>query len=190
MIRYGSIFVEFAFGFFAIVLLVRFYLSGGPYERSTQLSLAANSLTNWMVLPMNRVIPRAWGLELSALLAAYLVVLLQDSTLLTMRGVKIFAQPSVSVPFLTLGALLSVFIRSMQLFTAVLIAGVILSWFQIPGPVAQLIRSYCARLLWPIRKYLPPIGGLDLSPIVALFFAQLAMLAASDAMNSLSAIFR
>lgn len=190
MDRYGSFIVEFIFGFFVIVLLVRFYVSGGPFERTTRLSVAANQLTDWLVSPMNRVIPRTWGLELSALLAAYLVVFLEHCALLTMLQIKIFAQPSVSMPILLAMSLLSLFIRSMQLFTAILIAGVVLSWLNVQGPIAHLIKSYCARLLWPIRKYLPPVGGLDLSPIVALFFAQLAILAASDAMGTVSAIFR
>ena len=188
--QYGIFIVEFLFGFFTFVLLIRFYLSGGPFERTTHVSLAANQLTNWLVGPMNKFVPRAWGLELSALLAAYLVVLFELVAILSMHQVKIFAQPQVSLPIIVASALLGVFARSMQLFTAILIAGVVLSWFRVPGPIAEMIRSYCSRLLWPIRKYVPPVGGLDFSPLVGLFVAQLALFAATDAMGSLSAIFR
>lgn len=190
MTRYGIYTVEFVLGFFVFLLLVRFYISGGPLERSSRLSLAVNHLSNWLVMPMNRVVPRAWGLELSALFAAYLATVLENCLVLTMLKVKFLAQPSVSLPVIAASGLLEVFVRSLQLFTAVVIAGVVLSWLRIPGPVPDSIRLFCSRLLWPIRRHLPPVGGLDFSPLVALFLAQVATYAATDAMGSLTAIFR
>jgi YggT family protein len=63
-----------------------------------------------------------------------------------------------------------------DLYSLVLVATVILSWFPVDprSPVATTLRALTEPALAPIRRALPPIGGLDLSPLV--LFAALRML--------------
>ena len=64
----------------------------------------------------------------------------------------------------------------LKVFWFALIGSVILSWVA-PGsynPGAQLLNQICEPLLRPIRKVLPNLGGLDLSPIFAFLAINLA----------------
>ena len=62
------------------------------------------------------------------------------------------------------------------IFIVVTIARAILSWFQ-PGyhPLVRLLDSLSEPLLLPIRRVLPPIGGLDFSPFVLIIVLTLAL---------------
>jgi YggT family protein len=66
--------------------------------------------------------------------------------------------------------------RAIQLLTILVFVRVLLSW--IPSldyghPVISFIVRVTDPILQPVRRLLPPIGGLDLSPIVAIFLLQL-----------------
>ncbi len=57
-----------------------------------------------------------------------------------------------------------------------ILARVIVSW--IPGmgmghPAVQVLHQITSPILDPIRRLLPPVGGLDLSPIVAILLLSL-----------------
>lgn len=55
-----------------------------------------------------------------------------------------------------------------------IIAQALLSWFVPMGrnPLMVLLNDLTAPVLNPIRRFLPPLGGLDLSPIVAILVLQ------------------
>ena len=53
----------------------------------------------------------------------------------------------------------------------------ILSWFAPDGPLAGLLNALTFPFLRPVRRIVPPIGGtLDLSPLIVIVLAQLALL--------------
>ena len=56
---------------------------------------------------------------------------------------------------------------------------VLLSWFGDRGgnPMAELLGELVEPLLRPARRLLPPIGGLDLSPLIVILLLQAAMIA-------------
>lgn len=58
----------------------------------------------------------------------------------------------------------------LEFYSMVVLATVILSWLRLPptNPVVQLLGALTEPFIKPIRKALPPIGGLDFSPIVLL----------------------
>ncbi len=62
------------------------------------------------------------------------------------------------------------------LYSLVLLARVLSSW--IPGlnprqPVVQLLGTLTEPVLAPLRRLLPPVGGLDISPLVAFLLLKL-----------------
>lgn len=84
-----------------------------------------------------------------------------------------------------LGALLDLVLVVLRLYTYIIIAAVIVSWLvgfgvintynQIARVVVRVLHSLTEPVFAPIRRILPPIGGLDLSPLIALlliFFLQ------------------
>ncbi len=56
-------------------------------------------------------------------------------------------------------------------YSLVILAAVVMSWAQVDGrrhPLARTVYSLTEPVLAPIRQLLPAVGGLDLSPMVAL----------------------
>ena len=63
----------------------------------------------------------------------------------------------------------------LDLYSLVIVAAVVLSWTQLPPshPVVQFVDMLTAPVLAPIRRMIPTVGGLDLSPMVLLIGLQL-----------------
>jgi len=62
----------------------------------------------------------------------------------------------------------------LDLYSLVIAGSVIVSWIELPPnhPVVQLVRALTEPALGPIRRMLPSMGGLDLSPMVLLIGLQ------------------
>ena len=74
-------------------------------------------------------------------------------------------------------ALASIIARLSQVYLWLIIAYVILSWFPPTGVVADIRRvlgSICEPFLGLFRRFIPPFGGMDISPIVAILVLQIA----------------
>ena len=64
--------------------------------------------------------------------------------------------------------------RLIDLYSFVVLVAVIMSWIPLDrrNPVAAIVYALTEPVLGPIRKMLPPMGGLDLSPMVLLIALQ------------------
>ena len=65
-----------------------------------------------------------------------------------------------------------------QLYILAIFARIVLSWFPLSpgGPMASVfsfLYTITEPVLGPLRRVIPPLGGFDLSPIVALIGLQL-----------------
>jgi YggT family protein len=62
-----------------------------------------------------------------------------------------------------------------DLYTVVVFITVIVSWFQLPpdNPVTRFTRMLTEPALLPIRKLIPPAGGLDFSPMILLILLRI-----------------
>jgi YggT family protein len=70
-----------------------------------------------------------------------------------------------------------VFKAMLWLLIVVVFAQAILSWVAPDGPLAGTLNALTFPFLRPIRRVLPPLGGtLDLSPLVVIVAAQLALM--------------
>jgi YggT family protein len=65
--------------------------------------------------------------------------------------------------------------RLIDLYSLVVLAAVIMSWVRIDSkqPLAMIVSSLTDPVLGPLRRALPPMGGLDFSPMVLLFGLQI-----------------
>ena len=68
-----------------------------------------------------------------------------------------------------------ILIELITLYQMVVVAAVIMSWLQLSpaNPVAQFVRTVTEPVLGPIRRALPQMSGLDLSPMVLIFGLEL-----------------
>ncbi len=62
-----------------------------------------------------------------------------------------------------------------QVLTFAIFARVLLSWFPVrpDNPIVQILNEVTDPILRPLRRIIPPLGMLDISPIVALFLVQI-----------------
>lgn len=72
--------------------------------------------------------------------------------------------------------LLALLYYALELLKWLIIARALMSWFMSPysnNPVARFIRTVTDPILRPLSELIPPLGGMDISPLVAFFAIQL-----------------
>lgn len=126
------------------------------------------ALTDWLVLPLRRVLPswRRW--DLSSLLAAYLIMLVQFGILWLLAG----RGGAAVIPLLALFGMLRLVLSGLM---GLVIVYAILSWVRADSPIVDVIDRLCAPVLRPFRRVLPLVGGFDLSPLALLVVVQIAL---------------
>ncbi len=167
-----SLLLEVATGVLAGACLLRLYMQ---YQRIPMSARSGNplgrfifALTDWLVLPLRRVLPPIGRLDSASLVAACLLELLQFGLLWLLAGADggLFA-----VPILAAFGLLHLIISGL---TGLVIVYAVLSWMPTQSVISDVIERLCAPLLTPIRRLLPLVGGIDLSPLVLLVLLQIA----------------
>jgi YggT family protein len=149
--------------------LLRFLLPLVRADFRNPLSQAVLSLTNWLVLPLRRILPPMGRVDTASLVALVAVQLIATLLLFRLRAGALIP----FVPLLAAG-LRSLAISAIRLFQVLIFVYALLS-FIAPAtysPVVGLLSSLCEPLLRPLRRVLPVIGGLDFSPLVALIGLQ------------------
>ncbi len=150
---------------YLLIVLLRFILQMVRADFYNPMSQFIVRATQPLLRPLRKVIPGFGGVDLASLVLAILVqMLLMVITLILMGyGVGGF------VLQVLIWAIIGVTSLFLKVFFFALIISVILSWVA-PGthnPAAELVNQICEPLLAPIRRILPNLGGLDLSPIFA-----------------------
>jgi YggT family protein len=120
------------------------------------------ALTNWIVLPLRRVLPSVRGVDTASLLAAYLLELARFAILWLFIG---GAGVAAMLPWVALFALVQLVIAAL---IGLMIVYAILSWVRADSPVVDIVDRICAPLLRPFRRIIPLVGGIDLSPMALL----------------------
>lgn len=167
-----SLLLEVVAGVLCGACLLRLYMQ---YQRIPLSARSGNplgrfvfALTDWLVLPLRRVVP-AWGRwDLASLVGAYLLALAQFFLLWLLAGAR---GGLYAVPILAIFGLLRLLISGL---TGLVIVYAVLSWVPTQSFMTDLIGRLCAPPLRPIRRLLPLIGGVDLSPLVLLVLLQIA----------------
>lgn len=126
------------------------------------------ALTDWLVLPLRRLVPAAGRWDLASLVATLLVELAQFSLLWA------FTSFGVSYGAVLILAAFGVLRLVISGLTGLVIVYAILSWVQSNTVLADVIERLVAPLLAPIRRFVPLVGGVDLSPLVLLLLLQVA----------------
>ncbi|MEW8014486.1 MAG: YggT family protein [Candidatus Sedimenticola endophacoides] len=155
--------VQVLCGAYALIVMLRFLLQLVRADFHNPVSQFVVRLTTPLLRPMRRVIPAAGRIDTSSLLLAWLVSAIELLLIMLIlgRGMQPLAALLGALPLLTQLAI--------HIFLFSILIQVILSW--VGGgynPAASVIHSLTEPLLAPARRLLPPIGGLDLSPMAAM----------------------
>nr|WP_060984516.1 YggT family protein [uncultured Acidovorax sp.] len=151
--------------------LLRLYMQWQRVPFSNPVGGLVFALTDWLIMPLRRVIPPAGRWDVSSLVAAMLVQLVQYALLTLLLGA---GSAWAWLPWLALFGLLRVAVSGL---IGLLIVYAVLSWIQGGrSPLADVIVRLCEPVLRPFRRVIPLMGGFDLSPLVALVVLQVAMI--------------
>ncbi|TFH47425.1 MAG: YggT family protein [Lysobacterales bacterium] len=149
--------------------LLRFLMAIVRADFRNPVSQAILTLTNWLVLPLRRILPSMGRVDSASLIALMVVQF-------TMTLVMFRLLTGALIPFvpLVVAGLTTLAMSTIRLFQVLVFVYALLS-FIAPGtysPVVGLLSSLCEPLLRPLRRVLPVFGGLDFSPLVALIGLQ------------------
>jgi len=164
--------LDVVFGLFTYALLLRFVMQWLRAPFRNPLGQAVIALTDWIVKPLRRVLKGWKGIDWASLAATYLFQFLWLLAYALVFGTFSFA--GAGIPFLLAATVVALVKAALWLLIIVVLAQAILSWVAPDGPVSGVLNALTFPFLRPIRKVLPPIGGvLDLSPLIVIVVAQL-----------------
>ena len=158
---------------FAAILLLRFHLQWLRAPLRNPLGGFIMALTDFIVLPLRRVIPALRGMDMASLLLAFVVEAIYLSAMLWAQGFS-FIDFSLS-GFLAWTAV-KLLIMSVYLLMGALFIQALLSWFNPHSPVAGLLAAITRPFLMPLRRRMPPLGNIDLTVLVLLIVCQLILI--------------
>ena len=165
-----SFLLEVASSLLCTAFLLRIYMQLQRSGFNNPVGKLVFALTDWAVLPLRRVLPALGRLDSASLLMALLVELLHYVLLWLLLGGN---TPVVFVAWLALCGVVRIALTGM---IGLLIIYVVMSWVQARSPMAEVIQRLAEPLLRPLRRVLPPLGGLDLSALALLVLLQVAMM--------------
>ena len=146
------------------VLLLRFWMQVIRVRPPASIGQFTFTLTDWLVRPLRRILPGVGGYDWASLIGAFLIVLLASAVLLLAGW---------SGQVVVLYALFRFLNWIIYGFMGLLIIEVIFSWINPHAPLAPFVHALNDPLLRPLRRMIPPVGGLDLSVLVALILLQI-----------------
>ncbi len=159
----GLFLIDTVLGLYILVVLLRFMLQLFRADFYNPLSQFIVKATNPPLVPLRRIVPGLWGIDLAAIILLLVLEALRLSLTTLMLG---HAPRLAGVVILSVGELLKLaaYVIIFSIFVRAL-----LSWVNngMNHPLARLLASFTEPLLAPARRLLPASGGLDISPIVA-----------------------
>ena len=163
--------INTVFDLYIFVLLVRFILAYVRADFFNPLTQFFIKLTQPIILPLRRVIPNYKNFELSTI---FLVIILE------IVKFSLFALLLRNTPHIG-GLLLLAFADGLHslinIFFYAILLQAILTWVQQGySPAADLLAKITMPIMRPFHRIIPPIGGIDISPIPAMLLLQLIII--------------
>ncbi len=146
------------------VLLLRFWMQVTRVRPPSSIAQFTFTLTDWLVRPLRRVFPGVGGYDWASLIGAFLIVLLASAVMF------LAGWSGQTVVLYALFRFLNWIIYG---FMGLLIIEVVFSWINPHAPLAPFVHALNDPLLRPIRRVIPPVGGIDFSVLVALLLLQI-----------------
>jgi YggT family protein len=150
------------------VLLLRFWMQAVRVRPPMSIGQFVFQLTDWLVKPLRRLLPGVGGYDWASLAGAFLILTASIAVVLLLAG-------ALAPDTLLLVSLLRLIKWIIYGFTALIIIEVIFSWVNPHAPLAPFVRALNEPFLRPLRRIVPALGGLDLSPMVALLMFQIIL---------------
>ncbi len=173
--------LQFLFEAYVFIILLRFFLQLTHADFYNPLSQFVVKLSSPVLIPMRRIIPGIGGMDVAALVVAWALKTLELLLVMLISG------KGMLLLWAMLAAIPALLELSLNLFMYALIIQAVLSWLN-PGtynPAAALLNTLTTPILRPVQQLIPPISGIDLSPMVAILGIMVLKMLILPPMNQL-----
>lgn len=164
--------LNIVFTLFGAVLLLRVWLQMVRMPPYNSVSRTVFKITDWLVVPLRRVIRGAGGIDWACIVAAWLCALVYMLAIMLVSGLN----PVSLLPEGLFIALVLVLKWAVSLVMWVTLLMAIMSWVNPTAPAMPVLVALTDPLLNPIRRIMPSLGGIDLSPLVLFVLTQIALM--------------
>ncbi|AZQ11347.1 MULTISPECIES: YggT family protein [Shewanella] len=153
--------VNTLFDLYLMVVILRIWLQLARADFYNPFSQFVVKATHPVIAPLRRILPPIGKLDTASVLLAITVVVVKMLVLTLIAGAVI------NLPTILAYSVVAVIKNAGVLFFWMLLIRAILSWFnQGYNPFIMVIAQLTEPVLAPVRRIIPPIGGLDLSVLV------------------------
>ncbi|MEA3411871.1 MAG: YggT family protein [Pseudomonadota bacterium] len=163
------------FSLYIGAVVIRFLLAWARADFYNPISQFLVTITNPLLVPLRRVIPSFGSVDTATLVLAYGLKLIELSLIVWTAGLDANVFTLAYLAVLELAKLV------IYIYLVAVIVQAILSWIS-PGtqyynnPIASLLQSLTAPLLRPVQRVMPPLGGIDLSPLLVIIALNIALI--------------
>ncbi|MGZ3240292.1 MAG: YggT family protein [Burkholderiaceae bacterium] len=161
------------------VLLLRFWMQAIRVRPPISISQFTYQLTDWLVLPMRRLLPGVGGYDWASLVGALLIALAS-------MAIDVALTFNFSWQTITLLTLLRIVEWIFYGFIGLIFLEVIFSWVNPHAPLAPFVHALNDPLMRPLRRIIPLVGNIDLTPLVALILLRIALQLVSELLTRLA----
>jgi YggT family protein len=167
----GLFFLQFIVGIIIFILLLRFFLRASYIDWHNPIVTFVAKITNPICAPFSKLIPSKGRWDFTAITTA-LSVQIAYFTLLVL-----FTDKSFNIGLIAIFAITEILDKLLDLMFLIIIIQVILSWLnQDYNSNTEIFKQMANPLLAPFQKLVPPISGIDLSPIIAILAIKLTQI--------------
>ncbi|MDF1644841.1 MAG: YggT family protein [Pseudomonadales bacterium] len=158
----GIYLVQTLFNLYLMAVVIRFVLQLVRADFYNPVSQFFVKVTDPLLKPLRRVIPGYGGIDLASIVLALLVQTAGIYLIILIAG---WTMPNLLQPLLWSIVGFASLLLNIAFFAVIIM--IILSWVapQSRNPVVDLLRQITDPIMRPVQRLIPPIGGLDLSPI-------------------------
>lgn len=157
---------------YVTAILLRLLLQWVRADFYNPLSQFLIKITDPVLVPARRIIPSIGKLDTASVVVMLLLELLQ------LVVISLLSKTDYGFQFLLLFAIQKLLIILLLTYFVLIIARVLISWLaaQSRHPLIPLIYQLTEPVLRPFGKVVPPLGGVDLSPLFALIALRFLLL--------------
>jgi YggT family protein len=189
LVQIGQLLVDVVASLFVFLLLARFHFQWLRVPFRNPIGEFMIAATNWIVRPARKVVPPLAGLDLATLIAAWLMQALALYLLGAIAGGGLGAEPGRMIAVLMVGAAFDLLRYSLYILIFAVIVQAVLSWVNPHSPVQPLFDTMTRPFLRPLRRVIPLLGNVDLSPLVLLVLLQVALIALAHLRGAAGGLF-
>lgn len=156
--------IDTLFYLYTLLLMLRLLLQWVRADFYNPMSQFVVKATSPVVIPLRRILPSIGGLDLATLLLVLAITFIKLLLISWITGL------AFSAPWLFIATLMESIVLLLDIFLFSIIILAIMSWVN-PDPyhpAAAFLRSLSRPVMKPLQKMIPPMGGIDISPMIAI----------------------